>query len=226
MPPPEWALLERMLLRANSEACAIFHQRDFDDRGHALCVERWGGDDGPDDASESFAHWPLLHALGAPDQVLQLYKRCWEGHLRQYTQARTTEVPLAREGMYDREFPTQFDWLHHTEGLRPFLLQGLSDPGDPALRRRMARFAGFYTGEDPTAPNYDPEHKSVRSLLNGSRGPLLRKATPLDWAGDREQTGDGPSVAVRLAPGCGGRLRITMDRYQRTPRLDFPWDRP
>ena len=23
---------------------------DFDERGYLLCVERWGGDDGPDDA--------------------------------------------------------------------------------------------------------------------------------------------------------------------------------
>ena len=38
--------------------------------------------------------------------------------------------------------------------------------------------------EDPGAPNYDPEHKIIRSLFNGSRGPLLRKATALDWAGD------------------------------------------
>ena len=126
----------------------------------------------------------MLHALGASDEVLDRCKAAWEGHLRQFTEARTTEVPLAREGMYYREFPTQFDWLHHSEGLRPFFLQGLSDPGDPALRRRTTRFAGFYTGADPTAPNYDPEHKVIRSLLNGSRGPLLRKATALDWAGD------------------------------------------
>ena len=38
--------------------------------------------------------------------------------------------------------------------------------------------------EDPQAPNYDAEHKIIRSLFNGSRGPLLRKATGLDWAGD------------------------------------------
>ena len=38
--------------------------------------------------------------------------------------------------------------------------------------------------EDPGAPNYDPKHKIIRSLFNGSRGPLLRKATALDWAGD------------------------------------------
>ena len=38
--------------------------------------------------------------------------------------------------------------------------------------------------EDPQAKNYDPEHRIIRSLFTGSRGPLLRKATALDWAGD------------------------------------------
>ena len=38
--------------------------------------------------------------------------------------------------------------------------------------------------EDAQAPNYDAEHKIIRSMFNGSRGPLLRKATDLDWAGD------------------------------------------
>ena len=39
-------------------------------------------------------------------------------------------------------------------------------------------------GEDPEAPNYDPQHKIIRSLMNGSRGPLLRQATAIDWVGD------------------------------------------
>ena len=38
--------------------------------------------------------------------------------------------------------------------------------------------------EDPAAPNYDPEFKLIRSMQNGSRGPMLRPATPLDWVGD------------------------------------------
>src|SRR4030095_8435291 len=38
--------------------------------------------------------------------------------------------------------------------------------------------------EDAGAPNYDPQYKIIKSLFNGSRGPLLRKATALDWAGD------------------------------------------
>ncbi|HUG93878.1 MAG TPA: hypothetical protein VML55_23820, partial [Planctomycetaceae bacterium] len=184
MAPPAWALLQRELLRANTAACEAFFNRYFDERGYLLCVERWGGNDGPDDAIENLLHWPVLHALGAPDSILELYKRGWEGHLRQYTAAKTVEVPFARHGMYYKEFPVMFDWLHHSEGLTVFNLQGLSDPYDRRFRQRARRYAGFYLNEDPGAPNYDPEHKVIRSLFNGSRGPLMRKATALDWAGD------------------------------------------
>ncbi len=184
MTPPNWAVLERELLRANESGCRKFFDRYFDDRGYLLCVERWGGDDGPDDAIENCLYWPILHALGAPDSVLQMYKKTWEGHLRQFTEAKTVEVPFARDGMYYKEFPVMFDWLHHSEGLTVFNLQGLSDPDDDKFRHRVRRYAGFYMNEDPGAPNYDPKHKIIRSLFNGSRGPLLRKATGLDWAGD------------------------------------------
>ena len=67
--PPAWALLERELLRANTAACEEFFAKYFDERGFLLCVERWGGDDGPDDAIENCNDWPLLHALGAPDVI-------------------------------------------------------------------------------------------------------------------------------------------------------------
>jgi len=183
-PPPAWALLERELIRYETQACRAFFARYFDERGYLRCVVRWGGNDGPDDAIENLTDWPTLHFLGGPDDLLDMYKLGWEGHLRQYTEARTTEVPFARDGMYYKEFPVMFDWVHNGEGLAVFNLYGLSDPGDPEFQRRTRRFAGFYMNEDPQAPNYDPTHKIIRSLFNGSRGPLLRKATALDWAGD------------------------------------------
>src|SRR5262249_18851555 len=164
--------------------CREFYDRYFDERGFMLCVERWGGDDGPDDAIENCAEWPLLYALGGDEEVYRLYLRAWEGHLRQYTQARTTKVQLAKDGMYYKEFPTCFDMLHHAEGLTAFFFQGLADPKDARLLTRAKRFAGFYLNEDASAQNYDGKHKIIRSLFNGSRGPLLRKATALDWAGD------------------------------------------
>lgn len=182
--PPAWALLERHLLDENAKACREFFHKYFDDRGYLLCVERWGGNDGPDDAIENCNDWPLLHALGGHDDILRMYKKAWEGHLQQYTQAKTKDVPFATDGMYYKEFPVTFDWLHNAEGLTVFNLQGLSDPTNSDFQRRVRRFAGFYMNEDPGAPNYDPQHKIIRSMFNGSRGPLLRKATAVDWAGD------------------------------------------
>ena len=170
MPAPEWALLERHLLEANTAACEIFHERYFDQQGFLLCVERWGGNDGPDDAIECCAHWPLLYALGGGDEVLRRYRHAWEGHLRQFTLARTRDVEFARDGMYYKEFPVMFDWVHHGEGLTAFHLEGLADAGNANFRRRARNFAGFYLNEDPGAQNYDPQHKIIRSLFNGSRG--------------------------------------------------------
>ena len=85
--PPAWALLERELLRTSARACEEFFARYFDDRGYLECVERWGGDDGPDDAIENVNDWPVLYALGGSDSILTLFKKAWEGHLRQYTEA-------------------------------------------------------------------------------------------------------------------------------------------
>jgi hypothetical protein len=208
MSPPPWALLERELLRANAEACREFYGKYFDERGFLLCVERWGGDDGPDDAIENCNDWPLLYALGGADDVRRLYERAWEGHLRQYTLAKTTEVPLARDGMFYKEFHTQFDWMHLGEELTVFNVMGLAGLNS-ANRERVRRFAGFYMNEDPQAQNYDPQHKIIRSLFNGSRGPLLRKATALDWAGDPIE------VEHRFTLGHGERsYQEMLDHFQ------------
>jgi hypothetical protein len=184
MSPPEWSLLQRALLQANNAACREFFNRYFDQRGYLLCVERWGGNDGPDDAIESCNDWPILYALGGSNDILTMVNRAWEGHLRQFTAAKTVQVPFARDGMYYKEFPVMFDWTHNGEGLNVFNMLGLCNPQKYLFRQRVKRYAGFYMNEDPGAPNYDPQYKIIRSLFNGSRGPLLRKATALDWAGD------------------------------------------
>ena len=182
--PPTWALLERELLKAQTAACEKIFAKYFDEIGYLKCLPRWGGNDGSDDAIENLAGWPVLHALGAPNSILEKYKLGWEGHIRQYTEAKTVEVELARDGMLYKEFPVSLDWFHHGESMSVFNLQGLSDPHNQAFMIRVRRYAGLYMDEDPQAKNYDPKHKIIRSLFNGSRGPLLRKATALDWAGD------------------------------------------
>ena len=184
LPAPEWALLQRELLRLHTEACEIFHAKYFDARHHLRCFPRWGANDGPDDAIEHVNDWPLVHALGGSDRVLELYRAVYEGHVEQYSSLKTREVPLGRSGMYLREFPPQLDWQHISEGLSVFNLMGLSTPEDTRLIERARRFAGFYDGSDPAAPNYDRRHRVIRSMFNGSAGPLLRPTTAMDWAGD------------------------------------------
>jgi len=184
MAPPAWAVLERRVLDASTPALTEFYNKYYDDRGYVRCVLRWGADDGPDDAFENMAGWPELHALGGSDEVLRLYRKGLEGMIAQYTAARTTQVPAGLGGMYYKEFSAQADWMHHGEGLRVFNRMGLSVPDDTKYRERARRFAGFYMGEDAEAANYDPARRIIRSLINGSRGPMLRKATPIDWVGD------------------------------------------
>jgi hypothetical protein len=184
MEPPRWAVLERQLLADNVPAAREFFEKYFDDRGYLQCFVRWGANDGPDDAFENFNRWPELHALGASDDIRNMYSRGHEGLLRQYTEARTTEVPIARQGMYYKDFIVQSDWMHHGEALQLFNRMSLSMPEDAPYRERARRFAGLYMAEDPDAPNYDPRHRIIRSMQNGSRGPMLRPATPIDWVGD------------------------------------------
>ena len=184
MAPPEWALLERALLDENSRAVEAFADRYLDERGYLLHTPRWGTLDGPDDAIETFYNWTLLHALGGADSVLELYKRALEGHLQQYGEIRTELTTLAADGAYHEEFITQSDWFHTGEGMRAFFLMGHSDPENERYVERMERFTRMYTGEDPSYGNYDPQHRIIRSIWNGSKGPMLRRATVYDWVGD------------------------------------------
>jgi hypothetical protein len=184
MPTPAWALLEQQVLKHNSAAVELFASRFVDERGYLAHTPRWGTLDGPDDAIETYWNWTLLHALGGSENVLKLFKKAQEGHWKQYNELRTSLTKLAEHGAYSREFITQSDWFHTGEGMRAFLLQGLADPNDELYKQRSKRFAAMYMGEDPDAPNYDPEKKILKSIWTGSKGPMLRKATTYDWVGD------------------------------------------
>ena len=187
--PPQWALLQRALLQFQTQAFEQFYEKYFDDQGFLECVPRWGALDGPDDAIENLANWPIIYLLGGGDSILDMSKSAQDGHIKQYTEAKTVEVPFTQDGMYYKEFPVHSDWAHHAEGLVVFNLLGLCDPKDENHIRRAKRFAGFYMDEDPQAKNYDPDLRLIRSMFNGSRGPILRKTTALDWAGDRLEDG-------------------------------------
>lgn len=202
---PEWALLQRELLRSASLAAEHFYDRYFDEKGYLKTDLRWGANDGPDDAIENVNRWPELYALGGSHKVMEMYKKVYEGHVLQMSDrdlsrtvtGRTSHLPYIVDGMYHNEFLTHADWMHHSEALIVFNKMGLNDPYDTRFRHRTRRFAEFYTGDDPGAPNYDPEHKIIRSMYNGSRGPLMRLTTSVDW------TGDTSEIRNRYAAGHG-----------------------
>ncbi|MBJ6120404.1 hypothetical protein [Sphingomonas mollis] len=184
MPPPRWAVLQRHLIAMQSDAARAFHDRYFNRRHEIEAFLRWGANDGPDDAIEAINDWPYLYLVGGDAGILDLARAVQEAHFAQFSRARTRDVPMGRQGMYVREFPPQMDWQHISEGLTTFNQLGLCTPGDRRLIDRTRRFADFYTGRDPKAPNYDPRLRLIRSMFNGSIGPLMRPATMLDWAGD------------------------------------------
>ncbi|MEX2574703.1 MAG: hypothetical protein WD317_10410 [Balneolaceae bacterium] len=200
---PEWALLQRELLRVSSMAAEHYFEHYFDERGYLLTDLRWGANDGPDDAIENVNRWPQLYALGGSERILDMYKNVYEGHVRQMSEplrtitGRTSNLSYTVDGMYHKEFLTRSDWMHISEALMVFNVMGLGDPYDIKFRHRVTRFAGFYMNEDPGALNYDPDHKIIRSQFNGSRGPLMRRATSVDWVGDASE------IRNRYAAGHG-----------------------
>ena len=184
MAPPAWALAQWALLDANREAAFVAANKYVDDRGWMRITPNWGAMDGADDVTETYRDLPIIYMLGGPPEILTLHKKIWEGHLDQYTKAREPVVEAAKEGMLYKEFCPQLDWEHTGEAMAPWYWYGLARPDDTQYLNRARRFAGFYMNEDPGAPNYDPEKKIIRSLFNGSRGPLLTPASEYDWGGN------------------------------------------
>jgi hypothetical protein len=194
MAPPAWARAERAMLDAAADGVRLWLERFVNADGSVNVTERWGVTDGPDDIMESVRGWPLIYAMGAPEAVIEAFEKVWEGHLRQFGRARIPTVELAKDGIFVNEFPPAFDWEHTGEGLQAFYWHSLARPNDPISLSRARRFAGFYMNEDPAAPNYDPTHRIIRSLFNGSKGPITRPVSPVDWDGD-----ENPKRAARFS---------------------------
>ena len=161
--PPAWAVLERELLARMSAAVEPYLARFTRPDGSLILgttAEQHGRDD-VDDFYEAFYNWPLLYALGGPARLLELSLREYDAVTRQ----------LSAMGLLEREFERGTDQFHQGESLIYFYFLCLADPSNPRLRELSQRFAGFYTGEDPQAPNYDRERRIIRAPHNGSLGP-------------------------------------------------------
>ncbi|MDP7134879.1 MAG: hypothetical protein QF437_30560, partial [Planctomycetota bacterium] len=181
--PPNWAVRQRDLIGVMNRAAVPFVDHSTRSDGTLIQRTEWTSMDGTDNGYEAFLSFPLHFLLGGCEQVLEMGQKEWDAITWQYENYGTVE----------REFVTGFDWFHHSESYTYLYYLAMADPGHYVNRERAVRFAAMYTGEDPLAPNWDPERKMIRSPLNGSKGPRF-VTTQADWDYHR------PILAAYLAP--------------------------
>lgn len=173
-PPPEWALLQRQLMKALYPAAMEFVNKYTRPDGTLIWRDEWPGMDGSDDGYESFYNFPLYYALGGPQEIDALSRKLWEGVTRQFT----------GYGQIVDEFDGGYDWMHHGEAYTNFYFFGLADPTDKKMRDRAIKFAEMYFDDGTEKSNFDSKLQIIRSPLNGSLGPRWIN-TAEDWVTHR-----------------------------------------
>ncbi len=158
---PEWALSQRALFDRLNAGATEFVARYTRADGSIIWRDEWPGMDGSDDPYEAFQYLALLYAMGGNEEVYRLARQMWDSITWLWSQY----------GQIDREFDGYYDWMHHGEANLFHYFFGLTKPDSLVDRVRADRFARMYTGEDPLAPNYDPELKLIKAPQSGSRGP-------------------------------------------------------
>jgi hypothetical protein len=73
-----------------------------------------------------------------------------------------------------------------------------------------------------TLVNLSPVHERTVVVQGGAYGEHQLTAATV---GEQTTPVKRSALTVRLAPGCGTRLQIDMQRYANPPTLAFPWDR-
>jgi hypothetical protein len=180
--PPDWAMAERLLIASMNEAAPRYQERYTRADGTFIWRQEWPGMDGSDDGYESYHNWPLFYALGGSQDLHRRSRFLWESVTRQFTDY----------GQVWREFDAYYDWMHHGESSLFFYYFGLADPHVAIDRARARRFANLYTGDTPDAPNWDTEHRMMRSPINGSRGPRFENSWD-DWSTHRSVLANYPA---------------------------------
>ena len=206
--PPEWAVVQRQLISTMEAATDMFVERFEDAAGNEHFVHD------VDDVYESRHHRALLYSLGGDARLLDMALREWNAATRFYSEEINPQagqpihpmfMPQLRNEWWNFAVAFNNDWFHMGEGSGAFYEFGLADPTIVENIRRAEKFAAMYIGEDPQAPNYDPEHRVFRSGFTSSQGPLLtmRGITPLIHS-TGEVTGELEMVRSFLDPGSLG----------------------
>ncbi len=172
-PPPAWALLERELIRTMDEAAEL-KVRKYSEHGGVTYYA-----DDVDDIYEMIYNWGDFYAIGGNQTVLELALEHWNAATRFGDDSIVSRVhprftPQVNKEYYGLVHPGDAEWHHKGEGNMAFYGFGLADPTISENVRRAKRFASFYNGEDPEAPNYDAEHRVLRSPFQTGRGPWLK----------------------------------------------------
>ena len=221
--PPEWAVLERELIDKINDAAPKVLKKYTRPDGTLFWPNHpeFQSFDGLDDAYESFHNWPLFYMLGGDAQFLVDAQHEFEVITKDMTRFGSGhDYPMVY-----KEYQPGYDWFHQSEGNYLFYMLCMADPSHETNLDRAKRFAGFFMNEDPEALNYDPEHKIIKCVMNGSKGPAF-------WILERESfyPPNGYNLPFIDVPGCTSRevmlenddLRDLMGRvvYERQGKGD------
>ena len=214
--PPHWAILQRRLFDAIEEASPKVLERYTKPDGNLLWPPSpdFQSIDALDDCYESFHNWPLFYLLGGSDRFLADAQREFE--------VITEEMSRYGSGhgypMVVKEYQPGYDWFHQGEGNYLFYMLCAADPDHAANRERAQRFAGLFLGEDPEAPNYDPEKRIIRCARNGSMGPAywtFEDSPYWPWHGYNLPFYDVPGCTRHEAVGSDSALPERLGRALR-----------
>jgi hypothetical protein len=170
MTPPDWAIKQRHLIHLMNRGARSFVKKYTRPDGTLIWRDEWPGMDGSDDGYESFLSFPLFYILGGDEYVHHQGRKAFNAVTWQFTQY----------GQVHREFDAYYDWMHHGEAYTYLYYLAMSDPNHFMDKQRSLNFVAMYNGEDPEAPNWDPELKMIRSPINGSKGPQFHMSAE-DW---------------------------------------------
>ena len=173
--PPGWALMERNLINLMEEAAPMVVKKYTEPGGALYFAEDF------DDLYEQFYNWCLFYSIGADESTLNFALQEWNATTRisddsfNHRLRHNDFTKVFRPSMHNEfwNLAQAMEWHHLGEGNMAFYDFGVACPTVSENVRRARRFAAMFIGEDPEAPNYDPEHKILRSPFHSSQGPRL-----------------------------------------------------
>ena len=173
--PPAWALIERNLINLMEEAAPMVVKKYTEPGGALYFAEDF------DDLYEQFYNWCLFYSIGADESLLNVALQEWNATTRisddsfNHRLRHNDFTKVFRPSMHNEfwNLAQAMEWHHLGEGNMAFYDFGVACPIVSENVRRARRFAAMFIGEDPEAPNYDPEHKILRSPFHSSQGPRL-----------------------------------------------------